>query len=165
MDRITQIENELTNVLKTIDGSAQATYQYLTSVKSVDVEDEVLDIAMGGYPAILVDMNPNEVIGKGESKAYRNTIFFTLTCRVSNTDIRVSPKQSIKIEMNKLNQDIKYVLSDNYHLNDSVDMVTIVTTLRQFNKSNDILRTGDLIVNIKVDYTQSRLNPQNNVCN
>jgi len=165
MDRLTTIENELVNVLKDIDGSLTDTYQYLTDVKTVDVIDEVLEIDGGGYPSILVDLDPNEIIGDGESKAYRNTRFFKLTCRVSNEDVTVNPRQAIKTKMNMLDQDIKYALSSNYHLNDSCDSAYIISSNRIYHNENSILRTGDLIMNIKVVYTQSRLNPSLNVCN
>ncbi len=66
--------------------------------------------------------------------------------------------------MNKVLSDIKYALSANYHLNDTVDIVKILRSRRTYNTNNDILRTGNIVITISVEYTQSRLNPDLYTC-
>lgn len=166
MDRLTAIETQLKEVLLTIDGEVDGTYTYLSEVKSVysEQDDEVVTIADGGYPSIVVTLEPDEVILSGESKAYRSLVNYVLECKVENTDPTVNPKQALKVLMNELAQDLKYALSKNYHLNGTCDIVTIRGFTRKYAKKGNVLRTGELMVRISIQYSQSRLNPAINIC-
>lgn len=169
MDRITQIETGLQEVLIGIDGTQVGVYQYLNDVKSVyfEQEDEVVSITKSidsGYPNIVVKMDPDETILEGESKAYQNLISYILECKVSLDKPVSNPKQALKTKMNELAQDVKFALSANDHLNDTCDDASITRLSRRYNTEGNALRSGDLIIYLNVIYTQSRLNPSINVC-
>jgi len=166
LDRITAIEAQLGDVLLTIDGKTHGAYKYLSELKSVyfEQDDEAVTISDGGYPSIVLRMSPNETILSGESKAYRNMLRYTLECKVENLDPSVNPRQALKVLMNELEQDIKFCLSNNYHLNDTCDIVSINSFSRNYNKVGNVLRAGELKVDITIQYSQSRLNPAINIC-
>jgi len=168
-DRISYIEDELKNVLLTIDESTVGSYTYINEVKSVyfEQEDEVVSITKStksGYPTILISLQPNEIVLSGEAKAYVNELNYILDCKVSLDKPTSNPKQSLKTKMNELAQDIKFCISNNYHINDSCDEAEILYTIRQYNNDGNTLRSGNLKVGLKITYTQSRLNPSINVC-
>lgn len=169
-DRITDIETQLGNVLLDIGATGIQGYTYLSDVKGVNFEqdDEVLaitrSVVSNGYPTILVTMDPNELILSGEAKAYTSELSYVLDCKVAIADPVPNPKQALKQKMNELAQDIKYCISNNYHLNGTVDEAELIYTTRQYQNDGNTLRSGNLKVGLKVTYTQSRKNPAINVC-
>ena len=64
--------------------------------------------------------------------------------------------------MNELLEDIKKAISDNPSLSDTCDLCSIIASKREYTDDGNILRAGDLIVEISVIYSQSRNNPNNN---
>ena len=67
--------------------------------------------------------------------------------------------------MNTLLSDLKAILTEYKNLNCLCDIVMIVKSRRVYNGTkNGALRVGQLIVDIDIKYSQSRLNPNLNVC-
>lgn len=169
MDRITQIEEGLKAVLEGIDGTLVGAYQYLNTVKSVyfEQDDEVTSVTKSTanrYPTICVKMEPEETVLDGEAQAFVNEINYTLECKVSLGTPTSNPRQSLKLKMNELAQDVKFALSNNKHLNDTCDETHILSLTREFYDDGKALRNGQLNIVLRVEYTQSRQNPSINVC-
>ena len=164
MDRITQIEESLKAVLLAVDGSMVDAYQYLNDVKSVyfEQEDEVVSVtksANNRYPTVCVKMDPNENILDGEATAYVNELFYILECKVSLTKPESNPRQALKVEMNKLSQDIKFAISNDYHLTGTCDEAELTSLTRSYYDDGKAMRNGQLNIGLRITYTQSRLNP------
>lgn len=169
VDRITTIEEQLRAVLLSIDASIVKEYQYLNDVKSVYFEeaDQVVSITKtinSGYPNIIIRMNPDEDILEGEAQAYQNRISYKLVCEVKMEKPESNPKQALKTKMNTLLQDVKFAISNNYHLNGTCDEATLNRSNRSYNDDGNTLRSGNLMIELDIEYTQSRHNPAINVC-
>jgi len=166
MDRLTSIELALKDVLLTIDSSVTNTqgYTYYNTVTVVNIDDECIADEYGSYPTIAIYLSPDEQIESGLQGAYRNTAYFNLKCTVVNDPDVSNPRFQINQKMNEVLSDLKERLSSNYHLNETVDLVTIMSSRRQYLNGGDEFRAGDLIVSLKVQYTQMRLNPDRNTC-
>jgi hypothetical protein len=164
MDLLTEIEVELANVLKLIQSTTTTPggYTYYNDVTNTNLEDECIMIDRGDFPSIAIYQDPDEVVLSGEQAAYKNELKFKLVGSVSLDDIESdTPKFDINKKMNELLSDIKQVLSDNYNLNCTCDMVEITRSTRVYNIQADVFRAGDLIVYITVTYMQSRANVNN----
>jgi hypothetical protein len=168
LDRRTEIDNALADVMQSIDGSTKDGYTFYNTVQTVNIEDEAVTANTTGFPAISIMEGDNggEEILEGEQRAYRNEIFYELQCEVQNdiTDINAttSPKNALKVKMNELLSDIKKAISDNTHLNNTCDICSVIASKREYTDDGNIIRAGDLIVEISVIYSQSRINPDNN---
>ena len=169
MDRRTAIDNALATVMQSIDGSTTASgYTFYNTVLTVNIEDEAVTANTTGFPAISImegDDGGEEQL-EGTQRAYRNEIEYKLMCEVQNdvADINAttSPKNALKVKMNELLSDIKKAISDNPSLNDTCDLCSVLASKREYTDDGNILRAGDLIVDISVIYSQSRINPDNN---
>jgi uncharacterized protein YicC (UPF0701 family) len=84
---------------------------------------------------------------------------FKLECGVTVDGEEDAPKFAINQKMNELLSDIKACISANYHLNDTADLTTILRSKREYTTAGDSYRAGNLIVYLKVHYSQSRLDP------
>jgi len=163
MDRITDIELQLKNVLLNIDEETPLpNYTFYNTVTVVNIDDEALALDRGDYPTIAIYLDPNETVLSGEQRAFRNKLSFKIVGSVSNDEPIDMPRFEINQKMNELYSDIKAVLSDNYQLNNSCDRVDIKSSTRKY--LNDGLRAGDIEIIIDVYYSQSRLNPNINAC-
>lgn len=160
-DRITMIEEGLADVLKTINTQTtlHGGYTFKNTVQAVNIDDEAL---VPEFPSITIEMDGGERILSGEQHAFRNEVYYKLVCAVSLVEEEASPRRAINKMMNSLLDDVKATLSDNYHLNDSCDVVDILRSSRHYNKSGDVMRAGNLIIFIRITYSQSRLNPNRN---
>ena len=168
MDRISQIEEGLKEVLMGINGTTVGAYEYVNTLKSVyfEQDDEALSVTnlSRGYPVIVVKMEPDETILSGESQAYQNVLNYVLEGKVENNTPTTNPKQAIKTKMNELAQDVKCAISNNYHLNGTCDEAELMRVVRRYRNDGNALRSGDVLMYLKVTYTQARLNPAINVC-
>lgn len=166
-DLVTTIETELASVLSDIDGSTLASgYTFYNSVGAVNIDDECVVDDGAGYPALTVSREGSEEVLSGEQHAYRCSIDYEIKCELENdTDdlATLSPKRAIKKKMNEMLTDVKAVLSNNYQLNGSCDITSITGSDPIYLENGNSLRAGDLIVYVTIEYTQSRLNP-NNYC-
>lgn len=167
MDRLSQIELELKNVLLGIDSSVTTGngYTYFNTVTIVNMEDEGLILAYGDYPAINIYQDPEVTVLSGDQKAYMSMAKYKLVCKVTVDDLTPQPRFAINEKMNTLLSDIMAVISGNYNLNGVCNRVDIKRSLRLYNdESQNNLRVGQLIVGLEILYGQSRLNPLLNVC-
>jgi hypothetical protein len=161
-DRVSEIELELKTILEGIDGSTSTTgYTYYNDVKSVNIDDEVIADA---DPSIVIYQDPEEVILSGVSRAYQNLISITVQCKLALDTEVAYPKFAINTKMNEMLSDIKFAISNNYHLNGSCDMCEIISSSRSYTMTSDNYRAGDLLVKMEITYSQSRLNPNLNAC-
>ena len=161
MDLITNIELEMKNSFLQILSTTTTGggYTYYNDVTVVNVDDECVATERGDYPTISIYLEPDEKVLSGEQLAFMNEIYFKLVCSVSLNDPVDTPRFEINQKMNELLSDIKANISDNYNLNCSCDLVEIIRSRRVYNDNGDEFRAGDLIIDLKVKYVQSRLNP------
>ena len=168
MDRITDIEENLATVLYTIQQSyaTPTGYIFYSSVGGVNVDDEAIIKGTQKFPIVDIEMNEDgETIVEGQQLAYRSEISYTLRCGVSNrSKSGKSPRREANKKMNEILSDVKYALSDNPTLNGSCDRVYMIGSTRYYNDGNSSNRAGDLLINIRIEYSQSRLNPSLNAC-
>lgn len=161
MDLLTNIEKQLALIMKDIKKTTTlpSGYIYYNTVDITNIEDECVVADRGSFPTVSVYQEPNENILSGTQHAYENEVFFKLVGSVSNDNPVDTPRFAINKKMNELLADIKAVLSNNNDLNCSCELVEILNSNRKYNNDGDEFRAGDLIVNLRVSYTQSRLNP------
>lgn len=185
MDRLSSIENELKNLILTIDGTTQPSgYQYYNDIDICNIEDEgwiasqnyVLSAGTGinSYPSVNIYLDPNEKITDHSANVYKNVAYMTLIGRVQNDDsydittsasnIPQNSKFMINKKMNELLSDIKHLFGVNFSLNGLCDRCKIVSSKRKYTQDNKVYRTGDIIINLEIEYTQSFSNPNLNVC-
>lgn len=170
MDRRTAIDVALANVMQSIDGSTTPSgYIFYNTVETVNIEDEAVTLNTTGFPAITImegDGGGEEIL-EGVQNAYRNEIFYELQCQVVNdiadVNATTSPKNALKRKMNQLLSDIKKAISDNPSISDTCDLCSVIASKREYDTADgNIIRAGDLIVEMSVIYSQSRTNPDNN---
>jgi len=167
MDRLTNIEEEFKNVLLEIDTATTLAsgYRYLNKVTVVNLEDEGLILDEGDFPAINIYLDPDEKIINGDQQSYRSIVKFKLVCKVAVDQLEVNPRFAINTKMNTLLSDLKAVLSYKYQLNCTCDRADIKRSMRLYNAdTNNNLRVGQLVLEVDVLYSQSRLNPLLNAC-
>lgn len=168
MDRITDITENLKAVLLSIDELTVTPtgYVFYNTVSKVNVDDEAVIRGLSDFPVIDIIMDDGgEVILSGQQLAYRNSIGFTLRCGVANTVKQgLSPRREANIKMNEILSDVKFALSYNPTLNNTCDIVHIKSSSREYVDGNSANRAGDLLINIEIEYSQSRLNPSLNAC-
>ena len=152
-----------------IDGSTTPSgYIFYNTVATVNIEDEAVTQNTTGFPAISImegDGGGEEILS-GEQRAYRSEIFYELQCEVvndiTNINATTSPKNALKVKMNELLSDIKKAISDNPSLSDTCDLCSVIASKREYSDDGNVIRAGDLMVEISVIYSQSRINPNNN---
>jgi len=161
LDLLTKIEEQLALIMKDIKTTTTlpSGYIYYNDVTITNIEDECVATSAGNFPTVSVYQKPNENILSGTQHAYENEVFFELVGSVSLDDPVDTPRFAINKKMNELLSDIKAVLSNNNSLNCSCELVEVLNSTRKYNNDGDEFRAGDLIVNLRVSYTQSRLNP------
>jgi len=168
MDLVTIFEAELETVLMSISGQPLPSgYVYYNDVQAVNIVDEASASDHNNYPMINIKMvNPDEITEQDTNSSYMNTVKYRLEGLVSLEDMEdPKPKYAIREKMNTLLSDIKACLWNNYTLDCSCDMVTILNSSRVFNPSNDNSRVGQLVVNIAVSYSQRRDRPDRSCFN
>jgi len=164
VDRLTSIEQELANVVKDINKAVPSPsgYVYYNTVVNTNIDDEVIMVDRGGYPVINIIMDPDETVLSGHQSAYMNEVGFKLVCGVALDSEVEFPRNAINQKMNELLSDIKACISANYHLNETADLTSILRSTRTYKTGGDNYRAGDLIVSLKIQYSQSRLDPNRN---
>ncbi len=164
--RLNQIEQGLTDTLLMIrkDTPSSYGYLYLNDITLVNCMDESLALAYTDYPYINFFQTDEQILG-GEQRAYRSIAKYRLECRVAVDDLTPQPRFAINAQMNDMLDDLKAVLSDNYHLQCNVDRADIKYSRRIYNdESGHNLRVGQLQVDIDILYSQSRQKPDTNAC-
>lgn len=166
MDRLTTIETALRDVLLTIDKTVTTAngYTYYNTVDVVNIDDEAMADEFGSYPMLTIYLNPDERINSGNQGAFMNTAYMDIKCKVINDANVTNPRFQINQKLNTILSDVKEKLSAEYHLNGTVDLVTILSSRRQYLNMGEEYRAGDLFISIKIDYTQRRLNPDQTTC-
>lgn len=167
-DRLTEIEEALKSVMESINGSTLPSgYQYYNTVGVVNIDDDALASDIADFPTVAIYMGEDGETGlEGEQHAYRNEVAMRLVVGVENAPLSIVdtqlPRFEINKKMNTMLSDIKAALSNNYQLNGTCDLVTYVSSERDYTENGNALRAGDLIVDVNIIYTQSRLNPNEN---
>ena len=163
MDMLTNIEEQLKNVLLLIDSSTTNTngYQFYNTVTQVNIDDEAVAIDRGYYPTINVYLDSDDTVEYSDQYAYRNKAIYKLVGNVALLDEVEFPRFAIRQKMNELYSDIKAILRQYSTLNCSCDIVTIQRMYRTYNQSSDVFRAGQVNIIIAVEYYQSALNPNN----
>lgn len=166
IDPLTNIELEMKNVLLDIvvANPLPSGYVYYNDVTVVNVDDECVATERGDYPTISIYLNPDEKILSGEQHAYFNEVYFNLVCSVSLNDPVDTPRFEINKKMNEMLADIKGAFSANHTLNCACATTELLRSRRVYNTNGDEFRAGDIIIDLKVKYMQSRLDP-NKTCN
>jgi hypothetical protein len=174
MDRLSIIELKIAEVLENIDGTTQPnTYKYYTKTGQVNIDDEAICFGIGmsqddlNVVDYIIEQDPNESneeYGMGQN-AYTNNIMYRITARVKNLTDSDSPTHTIKERCNETLSDLKYAFAINQTLSNNVNWIRYESSTRQYNPTNDIIRTADLYVNFSVNYGQAYTNPDLPACN
>ena len=155
-DIITKIEEALANAILKIDGSTTPNgYTFFNKIVNVNVDDETL---VTQYPIVDIFLFNSEGNISGEQMALRNELEFELRCGVENS-LGGNPRRLADKKMNTILSDIKYILYNDKELWDTCDKVEYVSSTREYNEGNNSRRVADLIIDVRITYTQSISNP------
>lgn len=161
MDLLTEIEIELSNVMKQINKSTtlNSGYTFYNTVDIVNIEDEAVAVEYSQYPIVEIYLEPEENYGSNYGRAYRNSAYFKIVGKVALDQEVDNPKFEINRKMNELLSDIKAIITYNLSLNCKAQMVTLLRATRTKNIQHDVFRVGQLNVYLKVEYAQEQTNP------
>jgi len=173
MDRLTLVEQKIAELLKTIDNTVVAPvgdYQYYTRTGQVDVEDESLADALNDNDLntvnYLVEHDGDEVPTSytyGQN-AYANRVQFKITARVKNINTSSSPRKDIRVRMNEVLGDLKYLFNENYSLGRVAELALYNGSSRVIYPSENSITTGELVFKLRVDYMQRGNHPDKLAC-
>ena len=166
MDRLTVIEDNLSSLLKGIDGTLQMSgYQYYTTTGQVEIIDEVLcDELNEQNPLVvnyLIDIDPDEVkTGYTHSQnAYSNQVTYVIKAKVKNMNESTTPKRDIYKVMNAVLSDIKFAIHQSFDLYGNVEFIEYVRSRRVLVENGNAINSGSLLVYLKITYVQLATNP------
>lgn len=179
MDRISTIENKVSDTLLSIDGTLQSTgYKFYTNTGTVQVYDEVLSLARNtttvgetnksvNYEYEMQDTNGIQGLewSTGQS-AYTNKLLLVVKAKVHNvSDGTMHPKNEMRIRMNECLNDQLFAFAKNYHLNGQVDSIIFMDARRHYEDiTNNRIQTGTLETLWSVTFQQSFSNPDVPAC-
>lgn len=160
MDILTNIELQLTEVLKDIDNAVTtpAGYNYYNTVTVVNNTDDANATDFGLFPTVSVYQEPDEINKDELANAYFNKTSYVIEGNVALDNESDNPRFDINQKMNELLADIKTVLGTNPTLNCACDMTTITRSNRTYNNSGELFRVGQVRVYVTVQYKQLRTN-------
>jgi len=171
MDRITNIEDKLAELLVSIDKTVQPSgYQYKTLTGTVQVDDQVLSLSNNTdktavnytIEADTIDRVTNWTYGQN---AYMSTIDYVIVAKVQNINTSVSPVRDIKARMNEVISDLKYLFYINYLNQNTAEIIQYVSATKDVAPTNNRITTGTVSITISVSYSQQGNNPDRPACN
>ena len=176
---ISKIEQEITNTLKTVDGTLQSTgYTFYTNTGQVQIYNEALALAINNTTVGESDKSVNHTYEFDEStgiqaieisigqKAYSNQAMYTIRSKVHNLpDDTITARNEIRVKMNECLNDLLFAFGQNYHLNNTVQSLVFLNSSREYEDiTNNRVQAATLISKWVVTFHQSFDNPNNSAC-
>jgi hypothetical protein len=173
VDRLTQIEDTIIDMLKSIDGTLQSTgYTYYTSTGQVEIQDEVIggmvNRSLGQYDHIdyTLEQDGPEINVEVDSCFFTNSTKYLIRGRVKNKVINdkvggSNPRRAIKIKCNQVLSDLKFLFSQKQgtQLYKMVNNFDYTESTREWYDGGTVDRAADVLVYFDLTYAQSHSNP------
>lgn len=186
-DRLSAIEQNMYEALGRIDGTLQSTgYTYYSNTGTIQVYDEGLSLEFNDVDPVDDYKSVNHIVQQQEDigievqewstgqKALTTRVVYEIQSRVHNfgdeLDNGIHPKNSIRIKMNQVINDLLFVFNQDYQLkqgselNGRVNVIRMIGAYKMYEDNNDVIQSGTLVTQWEVLYNQSFDNPDLNAC-
>lgn len=173
MDRLTNIEDKLGELLLTIDKNIvpiSGAYQYKTLTGTVQIDDQALSLAKNTDKTAVNYTIEGDTIDTVTAftygqNAYMSTVDYKIVAKVQNINTTSNPIRDIKAKMNEVISDLKYLFYMNYLNNNTAEIVLYKSAEKVIHPSNNKITSGTVTVTVSVTYSQQGNNPDRPACN